>query len=330
MSKNNKKKVSIVIPVYNEQDNVELLVEKLGGIATQEDSYLWSIQFVDDCSKDATWDRLKELKSDHLEISAIRFSTNFGKEPALVAGLQECTESDAVIFMDGDLQHPPELIPVFLRKWEEGYLNVSGVRKKAEDYSAFKKFASSIFYKLMNIFSDVDIPKGLTDFKLIDKKVVSEFLKFKEKALMFRGLIEWMGFSRAYIDFEAPSRHSGEVSYSFRKLYRLAWNSFTSFSLLPLKAAGILGTIIIFCSSALLLFMVITEALNTQVFTAMGYFVVFNTLLTGIVLSAIGFTAIYIGRIHVQVVDRPLFIVEKGFSEKNKEKEENQRDKQDD
>jgi dolichol-phosphate mannosyltransferase len=305
-----KKKVSIVIPVYNEQDNILPLIHELEKVLVKEINYDWSIQFVDDCSTDNTWDILSNLKaSNNIKISAIRFSTNFGKEPALVAGLSECVNSDSVIFMDGDLQHPPALLPEFLRKWEQGYKNVSAVRTSADDYSWFKKISSNIFYKVMNMFGDLELPRGLTDYKLIDREVANQFLKFKEKALMFRGLIEWLGFKKTYISFVAPPRLNGEAVYTYRKLSKLAINSFTSFSLLPLKIAGALGAFILTGCSLLMIYMLVTEALGTEVFTPMAYFVVFNTFLTGTVLSSIGFIAIYIGRIHVQVVDRPLYVI---------------------
>ncbi len=305
------KKISIVVPVYNEQDNIIALVDELHKEISKELDYEWHVLFVDDSSQDETWGTLLSMKYyENLQIHSIRFSTNFGKEAALVAGLNECKESDAIIFMDGDLQHPPSMIPKFLRAWEKGYLTVSGVRKSAADYTLFKRTASNLFYKIMNVFADIEIPKGLTDFKLIDRKVVNEFLKFNEKSLMFRGLIEWLGFSKKYIEFDAPARLSGEAGYSFHKLYQLAINSFTSFSLLPLKIAGALGAIILLSSISLMLFMFITELIGTQVFTPLAYFVVFNTFLTGTVLSSIGFTAIYIGRIHVQVVGRPLYIIQ--------------------
>lgn len=310
-----KKKITIVVPAFNEADNIRPLLDSIEKISNAESRYEWTVRFVDDCSEDMTWEVLSDLPSySSLSVEAIRFSANFGKEPALVAGLSESVDSDAIIFMDADLQHPPELIPTFLRKWEEGYKNISGVRSSADDYSFFKKITSNLFYKVMNFFGDVDLPRGLTDFKLIDKDIAKEFLKFKEKAIMFRGLIEWLGFKKCYVPFKAPARLNGEAAYSFRKLMQLAVNSFTSFSLLPLKIAGALGALILISCFILVVYMGSSEIFGNQVFTPLAYFVVFNTFLTGLVLSSIGFTAIYIGRIHVQVVDRPLYII----SEKSK------------
>lgn len=305
-----KRLITIVIPAYNEEDNITPLLSSLDSVLSAESDYRWIIKFVDDCSKDRTWDVINSLpKYEHFTVEALKFSANFGKEPALVAGLSDSQKSDAIIFMDADLQHPPELIPQFVRKWEEGYKNVSAVRSSADDYTWFKKLSSNMFYKVMNVFGDLELPRGLTDFKLIDRDVATEFLKFKEKAIMFRGLIEWLGFKKSYINFVAPPRLNGDAGYSYRKLSRLAINSFTSFSLLPLKIAGMLGALILLGCSLLMLYMLITEALGTEVFTPMAYFVVFNTFLTGTVLSSVGFIAIYIGRIHVQVVDRPLYVI---------------------
>ncbi|MEZ9464549.1 glycosyltransferase family 2 protein [Vibrio splendidus] len=305
-----KKEITIVIPAYNEAENVLPLLKSLDSVLEKEKSYSWTIKFVDDCSTDNTWEVISELPEYvNFSVKALKFSSNFGKEPALVAGLSDSQDSDAIIFMDADLQHPPELIPNFIRKWEDGYKNVSAVRSSAEDYTWFKKVSSNIFYKIMNMFGDLELPRGLTDFKLIDNAVATEFLKFKEKAIMFRGLIEWLGFRKCYIDFVAPPRLNGEAAYSYRKLSRLAVNSFTSFSLLPLKIAGTVGALILLGCSVLMFYMLLTETIGTQVFTPMAYFVVFNAFLTGTVLSSIGFIAIYIGRIHVQVVDRPLYVI---------------------
>ncbi|MCW4631030.1 MULTISPECIES: glycosyltransferase family 2 protein [Marinomonas] len=305
-----KKKITIVVPAYNESENILPLLDEINAVVINENKYDWIVQFVDDCSTDNTWEVISSLeKYDGISIKAIRFSSNFGKEPALVAGLTSSVDSDAIIFMDADLQHPPKLIPQFLRKWEAGYKNISGIRSSADDYTWFKRVSSNLFYSVMNFFGDIELPRGLTDFKLIDKNIAKEFLKFKEKTVMFRGLIEWLGFKKCYIEFVAPARLNGEAAYSFRKLSTLALNSFTSFSLLPLKIAGTLGALILIGCSLLVAYMLITEAIGTQVFTPLAYFVVFNTFLTGTVLSSIGFIAVYIGRIHVQVVDRPLYVI---------------------
>lgn len=297
------------MPVFNEAQSLPFLIESIESVFQGLPNYDWEVVFVNDGSSDNSWEVICGLSRNNVKISGLCLSRNFGKELALTAGLESVDSADAIIFMDADLQHPPEMIPTYIKEWEAGAEIVVGIRKKVSDHSFAKKMGSKIFYSLMRRLSDVDIPPNSTDFRLLDKKVVEALCQFSERTRMFRGLIDWLGFRKSYVEFVADERQNGHPTYSYRKLFELAINSITSFSLLPLRFTGYLGLLVCFVAGLLIIYMLITDFLNLQVYTPQAYFVVFNTILTGITLSALGMIALYIGHIHTEVVGRPLYIV---------------------
>ena len=307
-SSDGRQSLSVVVPVFNESKGLDALYARLAGVLDTLDLD-WRIVLVDDGSPDASWDKIKELSQRDERVRGLMLSRNFGKEMALTAGVEMCPDADAVVCIDADLQHPPEVIPHLVAKWREGYEIVATIRESVADYSLLKKVGSKAFYWVMTRFSDLDIPPSSTDFRLLDRKVVRTLLQFTERTRMFRGLIDWMGFKKIYIPFAAPARDSGQVGYSFKKLLNLAVNSFTSFSLLPLRFTGYLGLLIIGVSLPLLPFMFIGNLLWGANYTPMAFFTVFNTFLSGIVLCALGMVSLYIGHIHTEVVQRPLYII---------------------
>jgi dolichol-phosphate mannosyltransferase len=300
--------LAVVVPVYNESQGLDALYERLKGVL-EGLPYAWQIILVDDGSPDCSWDKIRELCAKDSHVKGLMLSRNFGKEMALTAGVELCQDVDAVICIDADLQHPPEIIPEMVKRWNEGYEIVATVRESVADYSMLKKFGSKAFYWVMTRYSDLDIPPSSTDFRLLDQKVVRTLLRFTERTRMFRGLIDWMGFRKIYIPFAAPARDTGQVGYSMKKLFNLAVNSFTSFSLLPLRFTGYLGLGIIGISAVLMVFMVVGNMLWGANYTPMAFFTVFNTFLSGIVLCGLGMVSLYIGHIHTEVVQRPLYIV---------------------
>ncbi|NCU41127.1 MAG: glycosyltransferase [Candidatus Moranbacteria bacterium] len=306
------KKVSIVIPAYNEEKNIPLVAEAIEKVF-QKLSYSWEIIFVNDGSKDSSLKVLKELSQRSAHIKVLDFSRNFGKEVATSAGCHYAW-GDAVITMDADLQHPPESIAQFLSLWESGAEVVFTVRKENSGTGWFKKFSSGLFYWIFNRISDTKTESGTTDFRLMDKKVIEIFRKLPERERMFRGLIDWMGFRRERIEFIAGERRNGKAQYSYFKLFQLALNSFTSFSLFPLRLAGYLGILITIISGLLLLVMLITRFLDTQVFTPLAILAVSNMFLIGIVLMCLGLIALYIARIHTEVSGRPLYIIRESLN----------------
>jgi len=302
------KSLAVVVPVYNESQGLDALHQRLRAVL-ETLPYDWRIILVDDGSRDTSWEKIRELSERDDRVKGLMLSRNFGKEMALTAGVELCPDADAVICIDADLQHPPELIPTLTAKWEEGYEIVATVREAVADYSPMKKFGSKAFYWIMTRYSDLDIPPSSTDFRLLDRKVVATLLRFTERTRMFRGLIDWMGFRKTYIPFVAPARDTGQVGYSMKKLFNLAVNSFTSFSLLPLRFTGYLGLTIIGVSLLCLAIMVAGNMLWGANYTPMAFFTVFNTFLIGIVLCGLGMVSLYIGHIHTEVVQRPLYII---------------------
>jgi len=303
------KKITLIIPVFNEADNINAFYEATCAVLEGLDNYTWEFLFVNDGSEDNSWQIIKQLAERDARVKGICLSRNFGKEVALTAGAESVNDADAVIFIDADLQHPPCVIRDLVAKWEQGFLIVATKRKTIQ-YSAIRKLGAKLFYYLLNRFSNIKIEPNSTDFRLLDRKVLNVLNTFEERTRFFRGLIDWMGFKKTYVVFSAPNRNSGHSNFNFRKLFDLAINSFTSFSLFPLRIAGYLGATIILLTILLLTYMLISHCFLGQVYTILAYFVVLNTFLFGVVLAAIGLIALYIGHIHTEVVRRPLYIVQ--------------------
>ncbi len=302
------KKISVVIPVYNEEKNLPIISREVTNVFASL-PYDYEIIFVNDGSRDNSLLEILRLSEENPKIKGLDFSRNFGKEPALSAGCHKAF-GDAVITMDADLQHPTSLIPELIKHWEAGSEVVYTVRKKNEGASFMKQMTSWMYYWLFNKITSVTTEPRSTDFRLLDKKVVEVFRKFPERERMFRGMVDWMGYKRARVEFVARKRLYGEAGYSYVKLFHLALNSFTSFSLLPLKMAGYFGVMITMLSGALLVVMFISEFFSKWwVFTPLAILATVNIFLVGIVLISLGFVALYIARIHNEVINRPLYIV---------------------
>ncbi len=316
-----KKLISILIPSYNEEKNIEPLYTELEKVTSKHtDKYDFEYIFVDDGSTDKTIEVLEQFVKKDTKIKLIELSRNFGKEIALTAGIHQ-VNSDALIIMDADLQHPPKLISTFIEKWEDGYEIVATKRLEIENRSFIKKLGSKLFYKLINAMSETEMVSGTTDFRLLDKIIVHHLKQFTERNRLVRGLIDWMGFKKTYVEFTAPDRIHGEAGYTVYKLFQLAISSFTSFSLFPLKIAGYLGVLIFTLSGSLFGWMIIDKYILLQHnYTPIAYVIVANTVLMGIVLMALGMIALYIGYIHTEVTNRPLFIIRKQINFKDESK----------
>ena len=303
-----KKLISLIVPVYNEEANVLPMYEACKKAMNDVPSYNWELIFINDGSKDNSFAVLSQTALKDKRVKALDFSRNFGKEVALTAGIQNCSDdADAAIFMDADLQHPPALIPQFI---EKGADIVASIRKATKKKAFIKDIGSKLFYWIMNKNADSPLTQNATDFKLIDKKVIAVLRKFTEHNRMFRGLIDWLGFKTEYIEFIAPERIHGEATYSLIKLTRLALNSMTSFSLFPLRVTGYFGIFIFSVSFILLCIMCVFRfILKSAMFSSISFVIVLNTLVLGIVLMALGLIALYIGQIRDEVVNRPLYVI---------------------
>jgi dolichol-phosphate mannosyltransferase len=304
------KKIAIVVPVYREAENLPTLYQRLELVTSQLPEFIWEYIFVNDGSPDNSYQALLNLASMDPKIKVLDLSRNFGKEIALTAGAHEAKGADAVICIDADLQHPPELIPELLVRWVEGAEVVVTIRKSSEKEPLLRKWGSSIFYWIINRVCNFEMVPKATDFRLYDAKVVEAFRHATERERMFRGIMDWMGFRRVFIEFHASARQNGDVGYSYGKLWKLAVNSITAFSLWPLRLTGYLGIIISVLSGLLLTWMLGCYAVTgVWIYTPLAIVVVANTFLIGTVLVSLGLVALYIGTIHTEVINRPLYLI---------------------
>jgi dolichol-phosphate mannosyltransferase len=309
------KSISLIVPAYNESANIAPLYEKLQTVLLPlRDRYAFEILFVNDGSKDTTTEEIEKLinKDDHIEL--IDFSRNFGKEIATTAGLNHCI-GDACMMIDADLQHPAELIPDFIKKWEDGFDVIVGIRAVSKSDSWVKKIGGKIFYAIINKISDTEIVPNATDFRLLDRIVIDEFNRFGETKRLTRGLIDWLGFKRAYITFEANDRLHGTATYSVWKLTKLALHSFMSLSLFPLKVAGYIGILITSLSfisgSYIFLGKYFFKWYWALTFSDSEDLAIFLVFLVGIILMSIGLISLYVANIHEEVIRRPLYVMRK-------------------
>lgn len=307
------KKISIVIPAYNEEGNIPLIYVRLRDLLSSLPC-AYEIIFINDGSTDRTEEEIEKIEGQDKNVRAIEFSRNFGKECATSAGVRAAS-GDACILIDADLQHPVEIIPEFLKKWENGAEVVVGVRTNNSAESIIKKVGSSLFYKIMNRISGVPFIPRSTDFRLLDRSVIDAYNNFTERERMTRILIAWLGFKRDFVYFTANERASGKASYSFLKLVKLAMSTFVGHSLLPLKLAGYLGIFITFISGITGIFIVIEKYILNDPwglnFSGPAMLAMFNLFLIGIVLSCLGLVAMYVAQIHKEVLNRPLYVVRK-------------------
>ena len=297
--------ISIVIPCYNEEGNIQVLYERLVSVLVGD----YEILFVDDGSTDGTLDAIRKLNEENQDVKYISFSRNFGHQNALKAGYDHA-KGDCVISMDGDLQHPPELIPDLIKKWKEGYDIVNTIRSKDKSLPIFKKWTAGGFYKLINYLGDIDIPYGAADFRLLDKKVVVKLKEdFNEYYIFYRGVIPWMGFNQGSIEYQPEKRHSGVTKYSFLKMFNFAVDGITSFSIKPLRLAIITGVLI-----SLLAFVYAVIAVGYAVFTDVtqpGWASVIISILFigGIQLIFLGILGEYLGKMFMETKHRPHYII---------------------
>ncbi|ALR30292.1 glycosyl transferase family 2 [Chryseobacterium sp. IHB B 17019] len=303
------KKISIVIPAHNEEGNVALVYEKIEEVFSGLNNYDFEIIFVNDGSRDNTQQKLEELASQFEKVKFIEFSRNFGHQPAVKAGM-DFAHGNAVISMDGDLQHPPELIPEMIKKWEEGYDVVYTIRTYPKQISYFKRKTSDFFYKILSSLSDVDLTKGGgSDFRLLDANAVEVMRKFNEDDLFLRGLTSWMGFKQAGIEFTANERQAGESSYNLKKMITFAFTGITAFSVKPLSIAAYLG----FLFSALSVigyaaYVIHSFVVETEI-SGWASLIMTIVFFGGLQLIIMGIIGIYLGKIFKQVKERPNYII---------------------
>ncbi|MGI4729203.1 MAG: glycosyltransferase family 2 protein [Janthinobacterium lividum] len=301
-----KKLVSIVVPSFNEEGNVETLASRLIGIFKNL-PYNYEVIFVDDGSSDHTLEKLKTLSDLGDNFFYLELSRNFGHQNALKAGYDHAS-GDCVICMDSDLQHPPELIPQFLEKWEEGYDVVYTTREYADESSFFKRKTSDIYYRILNSLSDTKLEKGTADFRLIDRKVVNVLAQMPENGLFMRGLIRWLGFRQFAINYMCDPRFSGSSKYTFKRMVNFAIEGVTAFSVRPLNIA--IGIGLFFAVSAILYIpYILISYFSGHVVSGWASLLATIVFFGGMQLMVLGIIGLYLGKLFMQAKQRPNYIV---------------------
>jgi glycosyltransferase involved in cell wall biosynthesis len=301
-------KISIVIPAFNEEENILPVAEIITEVFDKLPGYNYEIIFVDDGSFDATPQIMKSLCAGNPNIFYISFSTNFGKDNAVIAGLKHAT-GDAAITIDADLQHPPSLIPEFIEWWQKGYEVVYAYRNEKNKHAGlYTRVTSRLFYDTLNKFSEVQLENGISDFKLIDRKVINVINNLPEDRPFLRGLIKWLGFKQKAIAYEANERLSGTTKYNKIKLMKLAVQGLTSFSTKPLSFAIYLG--FFFSLSSLLYIPYVVLSLYFHLARS-GWASVIVTIafFGGLQLMILGIIGLYLGKTFIQGKHRPRFII---------------------
>lgn len=305
------KKLSVVIPMYYEEEVAEECYKRMTKVCTSIENYEYEIIFVNDGSKDKTLPILEEFAKNDKNIKVISFSRNFGHQCAVTAGLKYVT-GDAIVIIDADMQDPPELIVDMLKLWEQGNEVIYGKRKKREGESKFKLLTASMFYKTLNALSDVEIPKDTGDFRLVDRKVVDVINSLPEHNKFLRGLFSWVGYSQYAYEYERKERFAGKTKYPLKKMLKLAADGIIGFSTKPLKMLGGLGILSIFISIAILIYSLLSFAFKLNNITA-GWtsIMVTVTFFAGVQLVSLWIMSEYIGRIYDETKQRPQYIINK-------------------
>jgi polyisoprenyl-phosphate glycosyltransferase len=308
------KLISVAVPVYNEQDNIEVLYREVVHYL-EPLPYRFELVFVDDGSKDATPLVLDRLTQEDPRVRALILARNYGFQVALTCGLENA-EGDAVITMDGDLQHPPSMLPILIARWEAGAEVVQTVRKDTAGVSFFKKLTSRCFYQIINTISKVHIVEGGSDFRLLDRKVVLSFRRFGERAKFIRGIISSIGYRQEYIEFVAPPRLSGASKMSIGKMLHFALDGITAYSRLPLRIAFYAGLLMGAGSFALLAHVLFIKLFTDEAVPGWATTSTSILLLGGLQLIGLGIVGEYVGRIFEEVKQRPIYLVREELRKK--------------
>jgi glycosyltransferase involved in cell wall biosynthesis len=304
----NKKLLSVVVPVFNESEVIQVFYGRLKSVLDSLASLAHEIIFVDDGSRDDSYKKVADLADGDRRVRAIKFSRNFGHQIAITAGI-DSARGDAVIVMDADLQDPPELIPKFVEKWEEGYEVVYGSREKREGETRMKIFTASLFYRVLRKLIKIDIPVDVGDFRLMSRTAVGHFKKFKERDRFVRGLVSWVGFKQVGIPYARDKRWAGETKYPYRKMIKFALDGITSFSSLPLRFASWLGFFVSVLAFLYLGSVFVQKAMGKTV-QGWATIMVGMLFLGGVQLICLGIIGEYIGRIFNETKQRPLYVIE--------------------
>lgn len=300
------KKISVVVPCFNEEESLAAFNKTL--LQFLPENYDYEVIYVNDGSRDNTFQVILNLAKDNQHIKYISLSRNFGHQNALKAGY-DFASGDCAISLDADLQHPPAVIPELIAKWEEGFEIVNTIRADHDSISYTKKISSGIFYHIMRKLSDVNIENGMADFRLMDKKVLKQLKLFPENFLFFRGIIPWMGFRQAIVPFKANERFAGTTKYTFKKMLKFATSGVTSFSVKPLRLSIYLGFVFAFLAFLYGLYATYAFLFTEQAVTGWTSVILSVLFVGGINLLMLGIIGEYLGKLFIENKRRPNYLI---------------------
>jgi glycosyltransferase involved in cell wall biosynthesis len=305
--------ISVIAPIYNEIENLPELYRRIKeSMESIDDS--WELLLVDDGSVDGSTDTIRHLAKNDDRVKPVIFARNFGHQIAVTAGL-DYSAGEAVVIMDADLQDPPEVIPLLVEKWKEGYEVVYAVRSEREGENFIKLFTASLFYRLIYRITDVKIPLDTGDFRLLDRKVVDVLNNMRERHRFLRGMSVWVGFKQTGVEYRRSARFAGETKFPFRKMFKFASDAITSFSYFPLQLATYLGFIIAGASILAIPVVIILRQSGLQAFLGQATTLIAVLFLGGVQLISLGILGEYIGRLYDEAKGRPLYIVREAPSQ---------------
>lgn len=302
------KKVSIIIPCYNEESNLMALYENLASLMNEHSEYLWQILLIDDGSQDHTFDIIKDTRAKDHRFCYIHLSRNFGKENAMLAGFDN-VKGDCCVIMDADLQHPIHVIPQMLALWEQGYDDVYAKRKNRGKESWLRKKLSLTYYKVLQKMANVDILPNVGDFRLLDRKCIDALKSLRETQRYTKGLYCWIGYKKKEVEFEQGDRTLGTSSFNYHKLFNLAIEGITSYSTAPLRLSTLLG-IIVSCSAFLYMCYVFFKTIILgEPVHGFPTLIIVILFLGGVQLLSLGIIGEYLGRIFLETKHRPVYLI---------------------
>lgn len=302
------KKISLLIPCYNEEKTIPMLYPELTKLMGKNNQYEWEVMFVNDGSVDGTMDQLRGLREKDQRFNYVDLSRNFGKEIAMLAGFDYVT-GDCMIIIDADLQDPPSLIPEMLKYWEEGYEDVYAKRKSRGKESWLRKRLSLIFYKLLQSSSRFDVLQNVGDFRLLDRCCINALKRMRESERYTKGMYSWIGFKKKEVEFDRGDRVAGESSWNYKQLFSLAIDGITSFSNLPLRISTVIGCLVSLLAFIYMLFVYVKALVWGDPVRGYPSMVMLILFLGGIQLLSLGIIGEYIGRIYNETKNRPDYIV---------------------
>lgn len=304
------KKITILIPAYNEEKVLPLLIKRLDSVVSAIPTYTFEFLFVNDGSRDQTFSMLTNYHATHSNVSVVNLSRNYGKEAAMLAGF-DYIQGDAVIILDADLQDPPELIPEMIRYWEEGYEDVYAKRRTRNGETFLKKWSSERYYRLLEKFSDVPIQRDTGDFRLLDRVCIDALKRMRESTRYTKGLFSWIGFKKKEILFDRDPRAAGETKWNYPKLFNLALEGITSATIIPLRFASWGGILISFAAFLYIIFIVLRTLLYGDPVAGYPSMMAVILFLGGVQLLSLGIIGEYLGKIFFETKNRPVYFLDK-------------------